>query len=818
MNGNFREFDLPIAERVGPRCCLLLLGVHLLSWGSSSSLGQLPRSARLSSIDLTSTVQIDELEQSARVHLERVQQFLDAGQWSEAVVTLRRVLDSEADRLVAISDAGDQPLVRYVTTRQYCQWMLSRWHETAPEALAQYRREVDAVARRWYEEGVEQGDEAKLREVVEQFFVSSSGDRALLLLGEHALERGDYTLARHYWERISPRLRRGPREGSRPAARHHLAPGRPRWLAWRGELPSEMVRLDASVFDDRSSTWFSYPDSALPLADIQARLILVSLMEGHEERAAIELELLRQAYPDATGTISGREGPYVEQLKTLTMEARDWQRRFHSDVITFGSTTHRIPIVNDDGNADRRTDELDISGPPLWRIPLPRISAEQDLLSQNRLRTAEAVDGALSYHPIVVGATVLVPQMDAVRAFQLRSGRPLLAAESDGEHSDAATNDVHSGALHDRGTPPMEAMLGRGRYWGVPRHTLTANERWLFARMGTPVTRWRNLDSPLREVRSHLVGLDLATEGRLLPGYPLYADNIQWSFEGTPLVAGNLLYVAMRRQDDVRVESHVACFEAASGRLIWRRMICAAETPAAGLLNELTHSLLTMEHGTIYFNTHLGAVCALEAATGEVCWLATYPRASYPPQDPDDPAIHHFRDLTPAIVSRGVAVFAPSDCRQLFAVDAASGQLLWALPVNQCADVKHLLGVAEDRLIVSGNYLYWIDLYRGELLTQFPSPRHHGIGYASADPRGYGRGMLHGERIYWPTRERIFVFRQEPQAASGGWLPVMARAPIDLHLHGAVSGNLVAAPGILLIAGPDELLALRAGGSHDRNE
>src|SRR5690606_2825218 len=98
-----------------------------------------------------------------------------------------------------------------------------------------------------------------------------------------------------------------------------------------------------------------------------------------------------------------------------------------------------------------------------------------------------------------------------------------------------------------------------------------------------------------------------------------------------------------------------------------------------------SNSLLTMDHSTIYFNSHLGAVCAIEAETGELRWLVTYPRASFPPRDPDDPALHHFRDLTPAIVSRGVAIFAPSDSRHLFAIDAMSGQLLWSLPVNQCA-------------------------------------------------------------------------------------------------------------------------------------
>ena len=64
------------------------------------------------------------------------------------------------------------------------------------------------------------------------------------------------------------------------------------------------------------------------------------------------------------------------------------------------------------------------------------------------------------------------------------------------------------------------------------------------------------------------------------------------------------------RRADIRPQAHVACFDTTTGRMRWRRFICAAETPARAAMAECTHNLLTLAGGTIYVNTNLGAVAA----------------------------------------------------------------------------------------------------------------------------------------------------------------------------------------------------------------
>jgi hypothetical protein len=128
----------------------------------------------------------------------------------------------------------------------------------------------------------------------------------------------------------------------------------------------------------------------------------------------------------------------------------------------------------------------------------------------------------------------------------------------------------------------------------------------------------------------------------------------------------------------------------------------------------------------------------------------------------------------------------------VLALDAASGMILWQTAV-EVEDVVHLLGVAGDQLIASGRKLYWINLsgpLRGRIRHVWPD---------GAEKLGYGRGLLAGGRVLWPTRTKIFVFDQataEPKKV------------IDLVAWGAGGGNLLVAGRYLLVATPSELIAL----------
>jgi outer membrane protein assembly factor BamB len=136
---------------------------------------------------------------------------------------------------------------------------------------------------------------------------------------------------------------------------------------------------------------------------------------------------------------------------------------------------------------------------------------------------------------------------------------------------------------------------------------------------------------------------------------------------------------------------------------------------------------------------------------------------------------------------------APTDCQSIFALDAATGQRLWESHLPE--DAVHLLGVGKGNLLASGDALWWIDVRQGKVLRRWPD----------TTPRGYGRGVLAGDQVIWPTTGELYVFDQDASKKS-------PRDPIPLSERGAVGGNLVAAGGLLLVASPDKLFAFRQQG------
>jgi hypothetical protein len=218
--------------------------------------------------------------------------------------------------------------------------------------------------------------------------------------------------------------------------------------------------------------------------------------------------------------------------------------------------------------------------------------------------------------------------------------------------------------------------------------------------------------------------------------------------------------------------------------------VASGATAAAATELDQTHNLLTIHRGMIYYNTHLGAVACLSARDGRVRWIATYDRAM--PEDDQRFPPHRYRDLTPCLYWRGIVFAAPSDSPSIFALDAASGERLWdsehppSARGRTPADAVFLLGVGAGRLIAGGDRLYWIDARSGEVEHCWPDG-------GQAQPRGFGRGVLIGEEILWPTREAIYTFSQRTGS--------QVRPPISLAARGTTGGHLLAAAGRLLIAG-----------------
>ncbi len=734
------------------------------------------------------TIVLDLVDNTTRTQLERADVLLAQGQWPEVVETLRQMVETGGEKLVLVSrepTSASDGFRRFVAARTFGQMRLADLSRTAPAALALYREQVDPVARRLLERGVDQGDESALRQLTERFLMSSYGDDALLLLGEMALERGEWTAARGYWERINPRLR----FPSHAAAELQGFAGQPLWLLTRHLDSADGWREaeDLLKASPERANWLVYPDTNLELAAVQARLVLVSILEGHVARARVELDLLRQLFPNERGELAGRAGMYVDLVHSLLEQSQQW------------------PVVSPDeaswpmfaGNAQRHrvaSTGFELGGSPRWQVELPQFSGAGELFGSEGQRVAEATTGLLSYHPIVVNGVAILQIGATDSNFVARR-------LTDGER------------VFGQEVMPATVLAAPGlpRSVGVPRFPLAANQQTVYARIGSLPTGTRTDTLREREPPARILGLDVADEGRRvlevsLDGPPWDDD---WALDSVPVSDGQFLYVVLRHRSAVRSDVHVASFDSRSGRLRWRQRIVGGETAGADRPFELTHTLLTLGPQAIYCNTNLGVVAALRPDNGELMWLTEYPRLDLRDQNPDRDARPLFRDLNPCLLHRDLVVVAPMDCDRIFALDANTGGRVWSSLPGQGADAIHLLGVGAEHLIASGDYLYWFDVTTGELLSQFPAPRRFAPGQAKPSPCGYGRGLLAGQHIYWPTREAILVFDQRTQRGEFGGMPELIRE-IPLVPRGAMGGNLVLVDDSLLITTANRLFVFDA--------
>jgi outer membrane protein assembly factor BamB/tetratricopeptide (TPR) repeat protein len=671
------------------------------------------------------------------------------GQWAESVDIYQKVIQQFGDKVAklpkddpATDAAGDSVL--YVDIRQFCQRKLAA---LPPEARAIYRSRVDVQAERWFRQGASGRDRAALRRVIDQAFCSSWGDDAAELLGDLAFEDGRFEEARDNYRRLVP---------------------------------------DATGV----TSGLVHPDPSVDLARVAAKKLLCRAAIGEEPPGPADLAAFVQRYPKAQGLLAGRDGPYIETLtEALRTDRLAPPSQPDGRWPTFAGSPTRTRVV---------PGSIDV-GSIQWRVDLEPVAAGKS--SGMRRGITAPMGGSitpeqkLAYHPIVLGDQVIVCDESRVTAYNLND-RP----------EGAAAGPVKVAWRHDEdqgGVPQAPRFTV-----GVPRYTLTAHGDRVYARMGPTSAPYmgRISGSP-----SFLVALDRGTDGKLLWKKPSVdvltgarpAEGLVRSvgFEGTPVADGRSVFVAMTDRRE-QTSTYVACLDAETGATRWVRYLGAAASdnengfgpggfggfgggfgmPSSG---DYGHRLLSLDGPTLYYQTNLGAVAALDAETGSIRWVATYPRLDRNGGSPD-------RDLNPAVVHDGLVIVAPDDASAIFAFDAAGGRLVWKTdPLPDEVKLAHLLGVAKGRLVATGDRVLLFDVKTGKLLHTWPDTGH---GFES-----YGRGVLAGDKIYWPTRNEIHVLDQTTGLRTD--------PPIKLQeSFQTTGGNLAVGDGYLIVAQADQLV------------
>jgi outer membrane protein assembly factor BamB len=503
-----------------------------------------------------------------------------------------------------------------------------------------------------------------------------------------------------------------------------------------------------------------YPDTRQNRADILSRLVMCSIAEGDEERAIRERAAFRRMFPEAKGNLGGRTGKLADLLDQVAADALSWTFPPRDvAVTTFGVNPERNGVM---------PAEIEV-GAPLWSVDLP-----PDPYAP--VATGPMGNGrdALTLFPIVFGDLLLANTADQVFAWNVRTGKPAWPA-------DRTAKDNVQGAVIYPSTGETTMNLPTAPLGGAPRYTLTVSDGRLFARLGDPITTRPRED--LRESDSFLVCLDLQRgEGKLLWKVDAGTIDPQAAFEGSPLVIDGRAYIVARKGRPQMVTS-VVCLDAETGRRLWQRPVCAAVANAGQGEGVLSHELLTAGDHGVYLSTGTGAIAALEGEGGALRWIVTYESDS-----PESASSSGARGgIAPCLFADNIVVAAPPDFDGVMAIESHCGTTLWrrSLP----GGVDQLLGCKNGVLIASGEGLWGLALATGRVVWH--------VGYRDPASFGYGRGILAGDVVYWPTREEILVVEQ----ATGRLrrrIPLLAR-------NGEGGGNLLLAGDLLIVVQPQRI-------------
>lgn len=667
-------------------------------------------------------------------------------QWAEAIEIYQRVIQQFGEKVARLpkddpsgDPAGDSIL--YADVRHFCQQRLA---QLPLEARAVYRSRVDVQAERWFRQGEKSRDGASLRRVVDEAFCSSWGDDAVELLGDLAFQDGRFEEALDAYRRL-------------------VADG------------------------TGTATDFVYPDASVDLPRVAAKKLICRQALGESPIGQDDLDQYAKIYPDSRGALAGREGLYRETLSAVfTHDRLALPVQPDGRWPTFAGAPSRTHVV---------PDPVDV-GSLQWRVELDavKVGTGRPYRGVNMVSGPTHPDKLLAYHPIVLGDQVIVCDAGQILAYDLNdrpTGRP---GSLVGAVKLAWKHDEEQGG----GGPQATRMTV-----GIPRFTLTAVGDRIYARMGltsVPFMGGRMAGGS----QSYLVAVDQSTDGKILwkklPGDVTISrkpgDNTSRNlgFEGTPVADVRNVYVAMTDRRE-QITTYVVCLDGATGATRWVKYLGAASADAENMFGmgmggmgmgggaspgDFGHRLLSLDGSAIYYQTNLGAVVALDAETGGIRWVATYPR-----QDRLAGGTHD-RDLNPAVIYNGLVIVAPDDANAIYAFDAASGRLAWKTdPLPNEVKLSHLLGVAKGRLIATGDRVLLFDVKTGKLLHSWPDSGH---GF-----EGYGRGLLAGDKIYWPTRNEIHVLFQETGLRSD--------PPIRLQETFQESGgNLAVGDGYLIVA------------------
>lgn len=551
-------------------------------------------------------------------------------------------------------EGAEATATRYTSVTLEVQKRLGKWPD---DGLEVYRARYETPASSLLE-AAGTDDPAGLSRVVQLYFPTDAAKTAGLRLMELYIETGEFAAA-----------------------------------AWLGE---RLLENHPGVIADRPKVLF--------------RTALAQHLAGNAPVARARLDELKQKHADATGAVRGRDVQLADELEKLIASPPPVAHGGTSDSWPmFGGDPSRGRVVPAAGRPGAKIADISLTrGRP--RVASPEQKARLDTIEKNRREQGLN----LGVMPSVDRGELFYQDNSRVYAASVDSGMPLPGWA------------ITYGRAEPRG----------GRYAGVStflanagQMTVTVTDSSVLAILGQSERLMVMNDAgivvqPDRDTQ--LVCLDRATGARRWAASPRQLPDGQGGqaslraldLVGSPLVIGDNVYVQGRGGKPMQFEdSYVLCYSLNDGKLRWACYLASGNAPgenfsgAPQVSEAVSH--LAYAGGRVYAVTNLGAVAAVDAYAGTIAWLALYPK---PHQFANAFIAMQMRGeggaggpqqrkpwaQNPAILRDGKVFALPTDARHLLVYDAATGDEIKRIAMEDFDEADTLLGVVGDRLIVAG--------------------------------------------------------------------------------------------------------------------
>ncbi len=577
-------------------------------------------------------------------------------EWNKSADVYQEIIEKFADRVVPTdSTASGSDVTRYTSVTLKVQALLGKW---PPEGLAVYRARYESQAQSMLD-AADIDDVAALNRVVQRYFPTEAAKKAALRLMELDIENGEFSAS-----------------------------------AWLGE---RLLATHPSLGADEPTVIF--------------RTALAEHMAGNESAAKASADDLKQRFPNAIGTVMGKDATLADAIVKLIDEpvpvpkngaAESWPM--------LGGDPSRGRVPDAAGRPGANVASISLLPPVSHRRVSPSVRGPIDAMQRQR----RELGLNLCVMPVIDRGELFYQDNSRIYAVSVDSGIPLpgwsmnaTTPDNNRRTADAPLIVPGSGQLSVTVTDSsVLAILGQGDRAQVMTDfgmaiQAASNTQLLCVDRATGAKRWSLAPSQFPDALANLRTLKL---------------------NGSPLVVGDNVYVAARGGTPMQFEdSYVVCASLTDGRLRWACYLASGNAPGEGfglpaLPNDaITH--LAYAGGRIYAVTNLGAVASIDAYTGTIAWLTLYPK----PAQPNNPMMA-FAAMqaagngnpnlmsrvrkpwaqNPAIVLGGMVFALPSDSPNLMIYDAATGEEKKRISMADYDNADTLLGVIDEKLIVCG--------------------------------------------------------------------------------------------------------------------